>query len=773
MALRWDDTQRTLDVGVHDLLDAEAVHVHRLAMSNRARLAAGVEVHRTVQASYHPSTLPEQVLRHVEMVRGWTCRIHGRVDGLSEEGSGTVIEEIKSTAYDSGVLQTIPSFPAWEAQLQLYLYLIGRPALGRLRVVSLVDGGWRFWTVYPGTDTGTRVRARLDEWVLSRERWLAWQARRRSTPVPFAHDALRSGQEELIQATEATIQEGRHLLVTAPTGCGKTAAVLYGALPIAATLGKRIFYATARTTQQWMVEATLRTMMKKGGAIRSVVLRARDKACLNGVVDCRPEACTYADRYYEKLRGADLVERVLGAGVTSPEQLSETGQLHKVCPFELAMDSATHADVIIGDYNHLFDPWTRPRCLPDDDELIVILDEAHQLPDRVMSHGSPSITHTLMRATRQQVEDEPAMIEVLDLLTALLDDLFPPELRNRLPPGQADDQVIELSPRKWAELRDSFDALALDHLRLRLRLGPGPDPWFELAQTVFRFAGALERAGEETVAITSSAGVRLLCRDPAPFLGPRINAFHATIALSATLRPLSFFQQRLGMESRRVSALTIDSPFPPENRQVLVVPGVSTAFKHRSRDRDKVAEIIERTAAVVPGNVAVFFSSFQQRDELLYSLDLPGRVRLIQTPAMDEPSRAEMIHQLREGGPPKALLGVLGGIFSEGVDLPGRALSAVLIVGPALPVPGLDRDLISQWCADRYGDGFGLAYVQPGMTRVVQAAGRVVRGPDERGVVVLICQRFLQHEFADYLPQDWDVQKSRKPWEDVERFFAG
>lgn len=776
MALRWNEASRTLDLGVRDLILAEERHVRAtVAMSSRARLLAGVELHRAVQAGHaeeEPGFRAEVRMRHTLVVREWTCTIHGRVDGLSEEDDRTVIEEIKSTALTSDGLDAIDRFPEWERQLGLYVHLARAARMpdpvGRLRVVSLVDGAQRVLVVTEPAGLEAEIHARLDEWILARERRIAWRAVRRSATVYFAHGERRPRQREIADAVEAAVREGGHLLLTAPTGIGKTAAVLEGALRAAAALDKRIFYATARTTQQAMVEGTVRRMVAAGTPLRAVTILAKDKACLNGVVDCRPEVCRFAEGYHDRLRAGRVVERLMELGHPDAAAVRALGVERELCPYELALDWAVNADLVIGDYNYAFDPDVRlRRCFEDPREWVLVVEEAHQLPDRASGWGSPALA-------AKQAEDflalAPASWAVFraiarDVAEAIEDAAL-------LPVGEVGGELlVEPHPRRWAALRERIDEVAFDHARVR---EGEDDPWEALARGVIHFSEVLDRAGEETVALWSPGRLRLFCRDPARLLAPRFAAAHASIAMSATLAPAWFYRERCGLDANRVSEHVAASPFPPENRHVVTVPAVSTAFRHRARDRAAIVEILERTVHAVPGNAAVFFPSFELLDDLAGATSWPGRERLVQTPAMSEPDRAELLARMRDpAGAPRVLCAVLGGIFAEGVDLPNDALRAAIVVSPALPPPSAERALLQAWYEERFDQGFDLAYIQPGMTKVVQAAGRVVRGADDRGLVVLLCQRFARHEFAAYLPSDWEIVRHRRPWEAAARFFSG
>jgi DNA excision repair protein ERCC-2 len=796
MSLRWDDHARTLDLGVQDVLQGSERSVRALAMSSRARLAAGVALHAEVQAaSEGPGFASEVRLRHRRVLREWTVTLHARLDGVIETDEGALIEEIKSTGLPGEALAGAEGFPAWERQLRVYLWMARGEGWtsprGLLRVVSLVDGAQRVWTV-DATDaeaTGAGVLAWLDEQLRAREAWILWRAVRRAAPVPFAHAEPRPGQAEAADVVAETVATGGHLLLSAPTGAGKTATVLHGVLREAATRDLQVYWATARTTQAAVVEATVAAMQARGLRLRTVTLRAKPSMCLRtGGVDCRPEACAYAAGHHDRAPDALLAlpERARA------EDLLAVGRAHRCCPHALGHARAETADLVIGDLNHGFDPDVRTLAL--DAGWVVVVDEAHQLPERALGWGSPTLAVALVERARAWVPAGSGWDAFRALADEIADTLADAAL---LSVGQVGEELlVEPHARRWLALRDRADELALDHAALVAVLPTeaagggvtegggspppshesaevGPDPWTELVWALARFAGALERAGEDLVATWSPERLQLVARDAAGVLGPRFARVHASVHASATLAPAWFHRESCGLHLERVREHALPEAFPPERRCVLVVPGVSTAYRARERQRGALVEALQRCVDAVPGNVALWFGSFEQRDDLVGACDWPEREVLLQTRGMDEAARAGTLARMREtAGPAKVLAGVLGGVFAEGVDLPGESLLATVVVGPSLPPPSATLALRQAWWEDRFDAGFELASVRPGMVRVVQAAGRVVRGPEDRGAVVLLCSRFLQHGFAAYLPEAWEVRKARRPWEALAAFFA-
>ncbi len=782
--LRFNDAERTLTLSVHDVLDAGPPSGDlRLGgvWSSVARMRAGTAAHAQWQQgrmAMDPAYDKEVRIAHRVVVRGWEVMIQGRMDGLFMEADQWVVEEVKSSAFDGRRLSSISQehMPRAVQQLRVYLHVIlgrGQLAKGRLVLVSLVDGSQRVLEVDPDPDMAAFLESQLTEILLRHERVVAWQSRRRAAVVPVPHEAWREGQEDMVNAVETALHQGAHVLLTAPTGIGKTAAVLTAALRVAAATDRRIFFATARTTQQLLVEETLRAFAGKGFPLHAVSIRARDKVCLNEVVACRPDCCRFAaghhDRVGERALQGELWREEAGVWtVPDPDTIVSLSEEHSVCPFALTMSLVQQADVVVGDYNYVFDPARRLGPLADaPDEWIVIVDEAHNLPDRAMGYGSPRLSRSTVAEAVEVLLGNGAysacvdlMRDVLSFLDAGIADLHAKEEARTVADGVDMGWLQELARR--------FDALAIDYALLRWEqpvFEAGADLWVDVARGVHGMRESLDRAGDETVVIWrggTNGGIRVLCRDPSVLLGPVFGDAGASVAMSATLMPPEFYSSMFGHPTDRTEVIAFDSPFDPQHRRVVVLPTVSTEYRHRDRDRDAMAALVSEAVGAVPGNVAVFFSSFVLRDSVLPLLSLGERPALIQERGMDEAAR-QVLLQTMSAGQGHVLLGVLGGIFSEGIDLPGDALLAAIVVGPALPPVGLERRLLSAWFEERYGHGFRYAYQVPGMARVVQAAGRVIRTPSDRGAIVLIGRRFLQRDYQAFFPQEWSPQRTNDP----------
>ncbi len=762
--LRWNDDALTLELAVRDLVGGRA-ELGGLAMSARARARAGSQAHRRLQADEagEVGRSAEVTWRHTVEVEGWRVVVTARVDGLVEDLDGiTLVEEIKSVGLGERALELAPIPEPWRRQLLLYLHIATTAQLpnpvGRLRLVSLVDGSQRCVQERPDPAMGSWLHAWLRARIRSRELWLAWRQARRERTITFPFAELRPGQGEILTATIDAVARGQVLAVSAPTGLGKTAPALVGALREAFRTDLGVFWATARGTQRWILLDTVRRLTDGGVPLRAVVVPARAEAC----PACARGECVGTAEL------ADLGE-LAALGVVSPDQVAADAIRQGACPWALAVEYAAHlADVVVADLNYAFEPeiYLRP-CFGAGAprRWAVMVDEAHQLPDRARGWASARLDASLFdKLDRSLPGSDGEPFRALG------------QVAREWLQAEADSG----EPRRWdidggavEDTLEHYDGLAYEHARLRELdpwNGPGDDPWRSFGQALFRLATYADREGEEVVAVTDGASLQLVCRDAAFLLKDRVAACVAVVATSATLHPTWFWRARVGIEEDRFAELSVPSNFPADHRLVLLARNVSTAWKDRAKERDRIVDVLDRCVAAIPGNVAIFFGSFDQLNDLGPALELGERERIVQRPGMSAAARAEAAERL--GQPGQVLLAVLGGVFGESVDLPKGALTAAIIVGPGFPPPELETQLLTEWYERRYDDGFGLASVHAGMTRVVQAAGRVVRSADERGAVVLLCRRFLQHELLSYLPTEWQPQPTSRPWEELQAFFT-
>ena len=789
VTLRYDDQRRILRCSVRDLVEVSRLRGHlnmELVQTPMARLALGRMIHdqyQTYQEGVNAQYQRESTLKVQLDIMGWQIQLVGRVDGVLQEGAYTVVEEIKSTAMDAYRLRStdLGDWPQYAAQVETYLWMmneLGRSSVtGRLVLISVLDGTRHSLGVDLGFGSvDVRIRAQLQALIARREERIRWMGNRRSRGQSLPFERWRPGQEEILDAVSTSLEQQQPLLVEAPTGLGKTAPILAGALRHVCARDQQVFWATSKTTQQEVVQRTTRLM----DTVRSVTLVAKEKACLNDVVACHPEHCRFAADYYTKVTEANLHKSAWDQPILDREALRELGQSHEVCPYQLALDLTATADVVIGDYNYAFDPERSVLFAKEPRDWAVIVDEAHQLTERGRAYGSPSISATkALNAATFLAEIEPhrfgPFIQLAkDITDAILDaanDIEVP-LRDGL-------ALVDPSRQLWSEIADRIDEVALDYARVRAAVptvAPGEtDPWLDLARATLRFCRVMDSMEDETVVLVNlSPGaqrLQLLCLDPSRLLNERTASFGGWVGCSATMHPVNYYLDLFGLDVDTTNTLHIPAYFPPERRKVIVASRISTLFKDRHVHAAATAQLIQQCISVTPGNVAVYFPSFAMLDNITSQMDECTGQMFIQTPNMSESQRAEWLGALKTEGSKKVLAAVLGGIFSEGIDLPPRTLSAVLVVGPALPPVGLERDLLKSCYQERYGAGFQYASLIPGMTKVIQAAGRLLRSAEDKGTIVLIGRRFLWRDYLALLPEWWDIEHPEDPVDAIQSFW--
>jgi len=834
--IRFDEQMREITLSVRDLIYFDAAPALRPEPSPGLRARAGAREHRRHQqeAEVVPGYRSEFPVEHRLERRGYGVVIQGRIDGLFEKDGRWVVEELKTVLVDPssfapGALARAVleegAYADYRMQLELYVLFMTRklsqregeagapgPVVGRLVLRNIASGEPAESPGEAATEDTAVVEfepdlVQLQEWVerrldliideLEREAAARESGRAAAECIRFPFPLPRPGQGELIDLLGEVLEKGEHLLVSAPTGVGKTAAILTAALRFGLSRGMKVFYATAKTTQQRVVAETLERIAEASGTaggappFRAVVLRARDKICPNlaeaGFIYCHEEVCRYARDYAIKVANCGAVESLLASPVALPESALAAGLAAQACPFELSLDAALLADLVVGDYNHVFNPQSYLRRFFQDRRArraILIVDEAHNLYARGRESFSPGIARREVAALREWArgEGDPASTNAPPTVTgaatvawcrrleAILAEL---SAYGRDELGDPPVYPVELDPSLIGEL-----SAELEEIRTRGLLGEGrrssrapaaltpgrENPLEAFASRWSRFTSALESLeGAPFQVLYDKSGegagghvLRILCLDPAVPLGRRMASFHSVIAVSATLEPLDFYRDVLGFPPARTRTAAFPSPFPPENRKVVVWDRVSTYFRSRSRDVGEIARLIEEIAAVERGNYLACFSSYRYLREVLAHVSPGFRSScLVQTPGMAEEERDRLLALLREPDSARTVLAVQGGIFTEGVDYPDRMLIGAIVVGPGLPAVTFDEERVRDHFEDRYQDGFRYAYLFPGMNRVIQSAGRVIRSESDLGVIVLLGERFGQSQYSRLFPTDW------------------
>jgi DNA excision repair protein ERCC-2 len=793
--LRFDEPNKVFEISVRELAEDEGFH--RVGFDRGdgwRRLGLGTEIHSRVLAerqSSHPAYRREVHLEARVPVEDWTAALTGRLDGCLEREPGHwLIEEIKSTNLSlDGVRPAGHAFERDRRQLLCYCYLWRR--LGHARVAgSLVyvdiETGEELSVQVPiDDDVEQEVERRLGR-VLARWRSAQVERRRKAAAadrLPFPHAAPRPIQEKLMEAVAAAVGNGENLLAEAPTGSGKTAAALHPALAEGLRTGRQVVFLTSKTLQQTMAVSALTAMNER--SFQTLQIRAKERMCANDRILCHEEFCRFAKAYPEKMERSGLLDRLRESYPhLDPDVLFEEARREEVCPFEVQLEAARRADAIVADYNYVFEPAAALRHLTGEDlrEAILLIDEAHNLPDRARQIFSPDLREEDLAALRNRLMLQPG--DLFRDIVGSIDDLLRilAEAAEELPEGEAIAEILPPS-EAIAEARAAWEPRLMRYLawKRETRLALVDDPVLEFHFALQRFAAVVGILGPDFTCVVErrSAGVRLglVCLDPARALARIFRAAHSTVLLSATLTPPEAIRRVLGIEAGRTASISLPPPFPREHRKVMIVPTVRTTYRARERNYDRIARLLAEMSDAHDGNDLVLFPSYRFLGEVAGRMG-PTRSRLLVQRADSTSFERQQLLEALSSPPPGGtlLFAVSGGMYAEGVDYPGELLSAVFVVSPALPQVSFERELLRRYFDEKEEAGFDYAYLQPGMTRVVQAAGRLIRSETDRGVIALLCARFLEEPYVSRLPRDWYGETpaelvTRRPAEEIRKFF--
>ncbi|QMV44993.1 ATP-dependent DNA helicase [Cohnella cholangitidis] len=726
-------------------------------------LSEGTKAHQKIQKQYGEQDKKEVYVSAEVLHEDLLFSVDGRCDGLllAEDG-GVTVDEIKSTSRDIGAMTEEDSQPVHWAQAKFYAYMYA------------VDNGMRQMRVrltYVQVDTEEQKRfeqeVSLEELeafvreVVERyapyARLLHRNKRARDESIaglafPFAD--YREGQRKLVGAVYKSIDEGRKLFAKAPTGIGKTISTLYPAIK-AIGLGKiqHLFYLTARTITRTAAEDTLSLMKAHGLNLRSVTVTAKDKICFQEEVDCRGDKCPYADGYYDRINGA-ILDMLGNETLMNREVVERYARKHRVCPFEMSLDAAYGADAVVCDYNYIFDPRVSLKRMTGEQkhQTVLLADEAHNLIDRAREMYS-------------------AELEKRDFL----------ELEREFKGVQADIHSAAKAVNKWfierkkrsdgqatmtkdrpADLMEMVEAFVSEAERVLAGGGSGSGS-AKLLEVYFRAVSFIrigklydERYITYSEVVRNDVRLKMFCLNPSHLLRQMGKGYRAHVFFSATLSPLNYFMDMLGADEEDYS-VTLGSPFAREQWEVSIVP-LSTRYADRERTKPRLVSTLLELVRGRPGNYLFFFPSYEYMNGVYGDfVAAEGDIRtLLQTSDMPEEERESFLAAF-DAGNTRTLVGfaVMGGIFSEGIDLAGDRLSGVAVIGVGMPQIGLERNLIKSYFDDEGRNGFDYAYVYPGMNKVLQAGGRLIRSERDRGALMLVDDRYLQPQYARLLPEEW------------------
>ncbi|MBD3314800.1 MAG: ATP-dependent DNA helicase [Chitinivibrionales bacterium] len=731
---------------------AEAVRIHQRIYKKRPReYTAEVCVSRSVECG------------------GFVCDIGGRIDGVYEYPDRLIVDEIKTTKKELGRFIEREQKMHW-AQAKCYaaMYLYQEDIHDEYITLQLTY----FQVEIKKQEELCRSfhRSEIESFFLECVRryadWMdrirQWERKRNEScqKLTFPYAEFRPGQYAMAGDVFRTIRDCGRMLLQAPTGIGKSMASLFPALK---AMGEgytgKIFYLTARTTGKASAEKALHHLREHGASIKAVTLTAKQKICLNEEFLCTAAFCPYAHGHFDRIQTA--VEEGFTKSALTAEMIQRIAREHTVCPFELSLDMALWVDCIIGDYNYVFDPRVRLGRFFDceDANYTLLVDEAHNLVDRSREMFSARISSEQVRHVRSMIKEKiPKLHRALGGVQRILRKKHKvctaAEGAGIMVEVGLDEELVEALKRccfaaeAWlarniqTEWRSAVLGLYFDVLFF----GTIAELYDEHYVSVYEMAGG-------------RTGAKLFCLDPSANMRNALRRGAGVVFFSATLRPFDYFARLFGCREE-VQTLEIPSPFPTDKCCVVIQAAVSTRYAERAGSIDSVVDTISRCAGARRGNYLCFFPSYEYMHSV-YERFLrlnPSVDVVMQRRGLSEEERTEFIEGFADTAITRsALMGfvLMGGVFGEGIDLVGDRLTGAIVVGVGLPGMSVEREEIKSYFGASNGDGFGYAYRYPGMTRVVQAAGRVIRSEKDTGVIVLVDQRYQYAGYRKLLPLHW------------------
>ncbi|MDR1066982.1 MAG: PD-(D/E)XK nuclease family protein [Clostridiales bacterium] len=719
----------------------------RRSLKTRAR--EGTLAHQRLQRRREKRSLlaGDEYLKEVALSRTldvppFSFEVDGRADGITiKKDGGVIIEEIKSTVRPLDDIDK-PSERHW-AQVKIYAYMLNKERTGvRVTYISVENDELREFDEYI-----TREEAKAF-FVSVAERYVAFaelsvrltrESDESAKQMSFPFESYRDNQRNFAVAVYKTIASGKKLFAQAPTGSGKTVSTVF---PSIKALGEglidKIVYVTAKTPARSVAERTLHAMSRKGLVIRSVTLTAKHKICFLERPACYPEKCARANGHFDRVN-AILIDMLNHETIMTREIIVKYAAARDVCPFELSLDAAIFADVIICDYNHVYDPAANLRRFFEKKRVVALHDEAHGMADRARDMYSAKLTEAdFSEVIKQGVGAKKSIVKIKRWFDSMEEGVF----FNKEPPSEFSRLLTDFSAK--------IDRMAIQGAVSDLLL----DLYFKVLDFTRafsfydeRFIFRLERSGHEI-------SVKIICLDPSVLLAETQKKISASIFFSATLTPAKYFMRSLGGDSDDLY-FRASSPFPRDNLCLLVDGTVSTFYKNR---RSSLPEVVDRLYKMISGAAGVYMAFFPSYEYMrqaseAFSSTYPELNTAVQTPDMTESEREVFLRNLTQSAESSLVFAVLGGIFAEGVDL---RLKGAAIVSVGLPLITPERSVMSEYYEAAELDGFKYAYVYPGFNKILQAAGRVIRSENDKGVVLLIDSRFLRRDYVEMFPPEWN-----------------
>lgn len=734
------------------------------AFADREAMAKGSRIHRKIQRQMGASYQAEVFMSHTTEFDEFVILVEGRADGVLQTEEGVVIDEIKGVHRDLRFLEE--PLEVHLAQAKCYAFFWSQDKdLEKIQVQMTychldTEEIRRFERTYTSEEL-----EKWYEWLIAQYyQWALWEYQWKKTrnasmeglEFPFPY---REGQRDVVSGVYRTILRKMQLFIQAPTGVGKTMSTIFPAVrSMGEGLTEKIFYLTAKTITRTVAWEAFQILKNQGLSCKVLIITAKEKMCVCEEVECNPVYCPRAKGHFDRVNDA-VFQLLTERDSYDRDTLMEYSEKYQVCPYEMCLDVATWVDAVICDYNYVFDPDVYLRRFFSEGNkgnYVFLIDEAHNLVERgremysavlykedflkmkkLVKPYRKKLERSLERCNRQLLElkRECETYQVVESLGGLAVSLM----------------------NVMGEMESYLEELEDGELRKEIL-----DFYFQVRSFLYIY----DLLDENYVMYTQHDEdgrfrVKLYCVNPAKNLQNCLDKGVSTIFFSATLLPVGYYKKLLSGRTEDY-AVYAKTPFLPEQKKVILARDVSSRYTRRGPEEyGRIAEYIHQVAETRQGNYMVFFPSYKMMEDIYAIYEEKygclKRKILLQNPSMQEKDREEFLKEFEEETE-GSLLGfcVMGGIFAEGIDLTGEKLVGAVIVGTGLPQISYEREILKTYYDKKQENGFDYAYRFPGMNKVLQSAGRVIRTQEDRGVILLLDERFCTAEYRCLFPREWE-----------------
>ena len=722
----------------------------------------GIRGHQRVQKSYGDNYTAEVPLKYTLTYEDLEIMVEGRADGILIEDEKTIIDEIKTTTKDLLLIDENTNPLHW-AQAKCYGYIYSMQ-----NELDNIDIQITYYNIDTKSTRILRQSYTLKEleefffWLIDEYKSWAqlesdWVNKRNESikKLKFPFENYRPGQRELAVRVYKSITDSKKCFAQAPTGTGKTISTIFPAIKaMGEDKTSKIFYLTAKTITREVAQNTISLMRKKDLNLKAVTITAKEKICKMDEVNCNPEYCPYANGYFDRINNS-LKDILAKYNDYSKDNIEKVSEEYMLCPFELSLDLTNLSDVIICDYNYVFDPRVYLKRFFDTKttDYTFLIDEAHNLVDRAREMYSATLNEEKFVKVKKLISKKDKRItKVIKEIQSYFEDKL-----EDLTTLDENDLVESEAPLELCEILSSFIKFVDEYLA---RTNEENEELMDLYFDVYSFLSISDFYDKNYTTIYTKTfngmTIKIYCVNPQKVIEEKMKKAKSNIIFSATLIPMDYFMKMYSYDEEDF-IINLKSPFDVKNRLLMIGDNVATTYNKRFETSCDIASYIANCVQAKKGNYMLFFPSYKYMELVFEKMkeNYPDINTSIQESNMSEEEKEEFLSMFDEDNKETHVgFCVLGGHFSEGIDLTNDKLIGVIIVGVGMPQIGIERDIIKDHMKDS-NKGFDYAYVYPGMIKVLQAAGRCIRTDDDKGVILLLDKRYSQRIYQSLFPYEW------------------